>query len=530
MSGGSNGFAIATFALLLGLTVFILVRASRRVKNTSGFWAAGHSISGPQNGVAVSGDFLGAATMLGSVGLIMLFGFDGALYSLGWLFGFLTVLFFVGERLRNAGRFTMSDALTLRLSERPTRCAVAVSTLLISLLLMVTQLLGAGVLLEVLVGVDYKLAVIITTVGFMAYVIFGGMLSVTWLQIAKALILATITAVIAVWVLAKVSFNPGELLQRASDRSPDGQKFLEPGLFLTNPIDTVSLGIALVFGVAGLPHLLMRFFTVPDRVAARSSVAWGSVVIGTVFLLTIVIGLGARAFLSPAEVEAAGDGGNLAAPQLVQVLAGGVGSTGGDLFLAVFAAAAFATALALVAGLVIAASSAVSHDIYASVIRRGGATSSEEVRVARLTTVGIGVVGILLAFFVENKNIVFLAGLVYALAASTNFPVLMLALGWRRFSTSGAVAGIATGTITSLGLIVIGPDVWPGDSSPFGLSNPAIISVPLGFAACVLASLLRPDPVSERRFTRLSVRATTGIEAEQAEPTATPAAREPVRA
>ena len=252
-------------------------------------------------------------------------------------------------------------------------------------------------------------------------------------------------------------------------------------------------------------------------------------IIGSVFLLTIVIGLGARAFLSPAEIEATGDGGNLAAPQLVQVLAGGVGSTGGDLFLAVFAAAAFATALALVAGLVIAASSAVSHDIYAAVIRKGSATSDDELRVARLTTVGLGVVGILLAFFVEDKNIVFLAGLVYALAASTNFPVLMLALGWRRFSTAGAVAGIATGSITSLALIAIGPDVW-GDGSPFGLSNPAIISVPLGFAACWLGSVLRPDPVSERRFTHLSVRATTGIEAEQAEVAPTPAAREPVRA
>ena len=423
MSGGSSVFSIAVFALLLGLTVWILVHASRRVKSTSTFWAAGHSISGAPNGVAMSGDFLGAATMLGSVGLIMLFGFDGAFYSLGWLVGFVTVLFFVGERLRNAGRYTLSDALTLRLQEKPVRCAVAVTTLLISVLLMVTQLLGAGVLLEVLVGVNYKLAVIITTVAFVAYVVFGGMVSVTWLQIAKATILGTITLVIAVWVLAKVSFNPGELLDRAAARSPAKDGFLAPGLFLTNTFDTVSLRLALVFGVAGLPHLLMRFFTVPSKTAARTSVGWAVGIIGGVFLLTIVIGLGARAFLSPAGVEAAGDGGNLAAPQLVQVLGGGVGSTGGDLFLAIFAAAAFATALALVAGLVIAATSAVSHDIWASVVKRGNVSEGEEVRVAKLTAVGIGVVGILLAFYVEDKSIVFLAGVVSSMR-------------WRRARTS----------------------------------------------------------------------------------------------
>lgn len=410
--GAGSGFIITVFVVLLALTVWILIYGSRRVKSLTHFWAAGRAVSGPQNGIAMSGDFLGAATLLGSVGLIMLYGFDGSLYSVGWLVGFVVVLFFVAERLRNAGRYTMADALTIRLQERPIRCVVAANTLLISTLLLVSQLLGAGVLLEALVGVPYKLAVLITTIAFMCYVMIGGMVSVTLLQVVKALILAGIVLVMAIWVLAKVGFNPGELLLRAASKAPEGDRFLEPGLFLTNVTDTVSLGLALALGVAGLPNLLIRFFTVKDRVAARSSVVWGALFIGIIYLLVFVIGLGARAFLTPAQVKAAGPGGNLAAPELVQVLGGGSDTWGGQLFFAVFAAVAFATALAYVAGVVIAASSAASHDIYSRVIRRGRATSKEELRMARLTTCAIALVGLLLAFGVENMNIVFLAGLV----------------------------------------------------------------------------------------------------------------------
>lgn len=515
MSGG-NGFTFAVFAVLVALTGWILVRASRRVKTADHFWAAGRSITGTQNGVAMTGDFLGAATLLGSVGLILLFGFDGALYSVGWLVGFVAVLFFVGERLRNAGRYTISDALTIRLGQRPIRSVIAANTLLISVLLLVTQLLGAGILLKALVGVDYRLAVIITAVAFLAYVVIGGMVSVTLLQIVKATMLGGITLVVAVWVLAKSSFDPGQLLSRAAAHSPDGERYLEPGLFLTNTVNTVSLGIALVLGVAGLPNLLMRFFTVPDKGAARRSVGWAVVFIGVLYLLTFVIGLGARGFLTSGEVTGAGPAGNLAAPELVQHLGGGAGSWGGKLFLAVFAAVAFATALAYVAGVVITAASAASHDIYANVIRRGEVSERSEILVARLTTLGIAIVGVLLAFAVENKNIVFLAGFVYALSASTNFPVLMLALGWRRFSTTGALVGVATGVVTALVLTVLSPDVWPGDTSPVGLTNPAIVSVPLAFIACWLGSVLWPNAGDARRYAQLSVRAATGLGAERA--------------
>jgi cation/acetate symporter len=515
MTGSVNIFTIAVFAALLALTIAILVRASRRATSTTQFWAAGRSIPGVQNGIACAGDFLGAATMLGSVGLIMLYGFDGALYSLGWLVGFFTVLLFVAERLRNAGRFTVADALSLRLGERPTRCAVAVTTLVIGVALLVTQLIAGGALLKALAGVSYPVGVLITTVGLVSYVLFGGMISVTWLQVVKALVMLAVAVVVGVWVLAKVGFDPGVLLSSAAAKSDAGPRFLLPGLYLKSTVDTVSLGIALVFGVAGLPHLLMRFFTVPDTGAARRSISWAVGVIGLVYLLTVVIGLGARALLSPAQVKAAGAGGNLAAPELVQWLGGGADAWGGQLFLAVFAAAAFATVLALVAGLVISATSAVSHDIVARVIMRGRLSDAGEVRIGRLTTLAVGVVGFALALLLQNKNIAFLAGLVYAIAASTNFPVLVLALFWRRLSTTGAVAGIVVGMLSSIVLIALSPGVWPGAHPPIGLTNPAIVSVPLAFVTCWAVSLLRPEQRARQLFPRLSVRAATGIGAEE---------------
>jgi len=512
---GARGFAAVIFAVLLAVTVVLLLRASRRLASTSDFWAAGHAVSARQNGIAMSGDFLGATTMLGSVGLIMLFGFDGALHSLGWLVGFITVLFFVGERLRNVGRYTLADALALRLRERPVRVATAANSLLISTFLMVTQLIAGGVLLGALFGLRYWAGVLITAAGLLGYVLLGGMISVTWLQVAKALALLAITVVTAVWVLAKAGFDPGTLLARAAAASPAGNRYLQPGLYLTSTLNTISLGIALVFGVAGLPHLLMRFFTVPGQKAARESVGWAVAVIGAVYLCTIIIGVGARALLSPAQVTAAGKTGNNAAPTLVSQLGGGPGSWGGELFLALFIAVAFATVLAYVAGLVIAASSAVSHDVVARVIRQGELSDRQEIRIARLTTLVIAALGVGLAMALQAKNIVFLAGLVYAMAASTNFPVLVCALYWRRFSTAGAVAGIVTGAVSAIVLIVLSPGVWPGPRPPVSLANPAIISVPLAFLACALGSLLRPEAAASASFAQFNVRSATGIGAEE---------------
>lgn len=513
---GATAFGTGIFALILVVSVYILIRTSRRMTSVSHFWVAGHAVSAPRNGVAMSGDFLGATTMLGSVGLVMLYGFDGGLYSLGWLVGFITVLLFIGERLRNVGRFTLSDALALRLRESPIRVAVAVPTVIISTLLMFIQVIAGGVLLEALMGLPYAAGILVTGVGITAYVLSGGMISVTWLQFVKALILLVVTAVVAFWALARFGFDPGRLLAGAAAKSPDGDHFLRPGLYLTNPVDTVSLGIALVFGVGGLPHLLMRFFTVPDKRAARASVGWSVAVIGVVYLLTIIVGVGARALLTPAQVAATGKTGNDAAPTLVQVLGGGPSSWGGQLFLAIFTAAAFATVLAYVAGAVITSSSAVAHDVVARVVRRGRVGDREEVRIARITSVVIVVIGMVLALLLQNQNLAFLTGLVYAMAASTNFPVLLLALSWKRFSTGGAIAGVTTGVIVTIVLIVLGPGVWPGDDPPVGLANPAIIAVPLGFLACWLGSLIRPNPADRETYAEFTVRADTGIEAEQA--------------
>ncbi|HEY3683089.1 MAG TPA: cation acetate symporter [Streptosporangiaceae bacterium] len=513
---GATAFGIAIFALILLISVYILIRTSRRMTTVSHFWAAGHSVSAPRNGVAMSGDFLGATTMLGSVGLIMLYGFDGGLYSLGWLVGFITVLLFVGERLRNVGRFTLSDALAIRLRENPMRITIAVPTVIISTFLMFVQVIAGGVLLNALIGLAYPVGVVITGLGIAAYVLSGGMISVTWLQFVKALILLTVTAVVAFWALVKFGFDPGRLLADAASRAPQGAAFLRPGLFLTSPVDTISLGIALVFGVGGLPHLLMRFFTVPDKRAARASVGWAVGVIGVVYLLTIVVGVGARALLTPAQIAATGKGGNNAAPSLVQVLGGGPDSWGGQLFLAIFTAAAFATVLAYVAGAVITSSSAVSHDIFARVMRRGRITDREEVRVARITSVVIVAVGILLALSLQGQNLAFLTGLVYAMAASTNFPVLILAMSWRRFSTGGAIAGVTAGVVSTTVLIILGPGIWTGAHPPVDLTNPAIISVPLGFLACWLGSLIWPNEADRRSFAQFSVRAATGIDAERA--------------
>lgn len=513
---GAQAFGTAIFVVLLAISAFILARTSRRMDSVSQFWAAGHSVSASRNGVAMSGDFLGATTMLGSVGLIMLFGFDGVLYSLGWLVGFVTVLLFIGERLRNSGQFTMADALARRLSETPIRCAVAVTTLIISILLMFIQLIAGGVLLQVLTGMTYWAGVVITGAGIIAYVLLGGMVGVTWLQYVKALILLAVTAVIAVWLLSKYGFDPGRLLARAAARSPAGHRYLAPGLYLKSTVNTVSLGIALVFGVGGLPHLLMRFFTVPGKKAARSSVGWAVAVIGVVYLLTMVVGVGSRALLSTAQVKAAGKSGNNAAPVLVQVLGGGAHSTGGELFLAVFVAAAFATVLAYVAGTVIASSGAVSHDVFARVIRKGQVSGREEIRAGRITSVVIVGIGVLLALGLQTRNLAFLTGLVYAMAASTNFPVLVLAMYWRRFSTGGAIAGMIAGGVSTIVLIVLSPGVWPGAHPPVTLANPAIISVPLGFIACWAGSLAWPRRADEGSFAEFSVRGTTGIEREQA--------------
>src|SRR5215218_3336863 len=521
-----NVEAVVIFAIVLSITLGITYWASKRATSAVGFYAAGRQITGVQNGLAISGDYLSAASFLGIAGLIFIYGFDGFLYSIGFLVAFLTVMFLLAERMRNAGKFTIADVLAFRLRERPARTAAALGTLSVAAFYLIAQMVGAGVLIQALVGIDFTPAVILTGIFMLCYVVFGGMVATTWVQIIKAVLLMCGILVMSLFVLGKVGFNPIELFNRAdANKGAESTFSLGPGTFLAKPIDTVSLGLALVLGTAGLPHILMRFFTVPNAKAARSSVVWAMFLIGFFYLLTTFIGFGARAFLGEKGVEAAGTGGNLAAPNLATFLGGGEGTFGGDLFLAVIAGVAFATILAVVAGLVLSASAAVSHDIWSNIVRKGKESDHEEVWVAKLAAVAIGVIAMVVAIAGgEALNVSFMVGLAFAIAASANFPALVLALMWPRFNTTGAVWGVLGGVGSALLLIIISPIVWGGppgepDTGAFtwyDLNNPGIISIPLGFLGCIVGTLLSHERKAERAFHELYVRSETGLGSEKA--------------
>jgi cation/acetate symporter len=515
-----NTTALPIFGVILAITLGITYWASKRTSTATDFWAAGRSISGIQNGFAIAGDYMSAASFLGIAGLIYLFGFDGFLYAVGFLVAFLTVLFLIAERMRNAGKFTIADVLAFRLKERPARVAAALGTLAVVSFYLIAQMVGAGILIEKLVGISFSTSVIITGVVMLAYVVFGGMHATTWVQIIKAVLLMTGAVVMTLFMLNRVGWNPIGLFNKAAGQHPAGHDYLQPGLKFTNPIDTISLGLALVLGTAGLPHILMRFFTVPDAKAARKSVLWAMGLIGVFYLMTTGLGLGARAILGTAGEEAAGKTGNLAAPNLAQELGGGPGTTGGDIFLAVIAAIGFATILAVVAGLVISASGAVAHDVWSNVIRKGRDSEHEEIWVGRVAAVGIGAIAITISLVGGAQlNVAFMVGLAFAVAASATFPALLLSMTWRRFNTAGAVTGVLFGVISAIGLIIMSPTVWPGpdsQGSPFGLENPGIVSIPLGFLGCWLGTVLIREEVAERSFDELYVRSETGLGAEEA--------------
>jgi cation/acetate symporter len=518
----ARGLSLTIFGLILAITLGITFWAARRVSSASDYWSAGRNISGAQNGMAVAGEFLSAAAFLGVSGLIFLSGFDGYLTGIAALLSFVPVLLLLAERMRNAGKFTMVDVLAFRLRQTPARIAAAVTTLAIAAFYVIAQSVAAGSLIEALVGVPFWASVLVTVAAMMTYVLLGGMVATTWVQIIKAVLLLGGVATMGIWVLSKYGFDPLRLLDKAAAKSGEGKAYLGPGLLFPHRLDEISTGLAFVLGTCGLPHILMRFLTVPDAKAARGSVGWAVGLIGVFYLFVAVIGLGSRAILGSAGEELAGKGGNLAAPYLAQNLGGGQGSTGGDIFFSAITAVAFATILAVVAGVVLAASGAVAHDVYSSVIKRGEDSEQQEVYVARVAVVAIGAVGAVLALLAgESFNVQLLTGLTFSIAASANFPALLLGLTWKRFTTLGAVVGIVAGLVTSLVLIGLSPPVWPGPDSegaPFPLGNPAIISVPVGFLACILGSLLLGrDDDADAAFDELRVRAATGIGAEVAE-------------
>ncbi|MEW2070268.1 cation acetate symporter [Streptomyces sp. NPDC007346] len=517
---------ITLFAAFVVATLFITVWAGRQTKSAADFYAGGRQFTGFQNGLAVSGDYMSAASFLGIAGAIALFGYDGFLYSIGFLVAWLVALLLVAEPLRNSGRYTMGDVLAYRMRQRPVRTAAGTSTIVVSIFYLLAQMAGAGVLVSLLLGItsDFGKIVIVALVGVLMilYVTIGGMKGTTWVQMVKAVLLIAGTLLITFLILLKFNFNISDLLGTAASNSGKGAAFLEPGLKYgvdgISKLDFISLGIALVLGTAGLPHILIRFYTVPTAKAARKSVNWAIGIIGAFYLMTIVLGFGAAAILNPDDIIASNKAGNTAAPLAALEIGGGSGSTGGAILLAVISAVAFATILAVVAGLTLASSSSFAHDIYANVIRKGKATEKEEVRAARWATVAIGVVSIALGALARDLNVAGLVALAFAVAASANLPTILYSLFWKRFTTQGALWSIYGGLASSVLLVLFSPVVsskpssmFPGvDFAWFPLENPGLISIPLGFLLGWVGSLISKEKPDTDKYAELEVKSLTG--------------------
>jgi cation/acetate symporter len=495
------GFFFLFIAVTLGITWW----AARRTRTTEHFYAAGRTITAGQNGFALAGDYMSAASFLGIAGLVSTTGFDGLIYSTGWLVGWPVVLFLVAEPLRNLGRYTFSDVVAARFRQVPVRVAAATGTLATVLFYLVAQMVGAGGLIRLLFGLTYEQAVVVTGLAMIAYVLFGGMLATTWVQIVKAVLLLAGATMLAVLVLARFGMSPAALFAAAAERY--GAGVLAPGKLVTSPLDAISLGLALMFGTAGLPHILMRFYTVPDARAARTSVFYATGLIGAFYLMTFVLGFGAMVLVGPERIRAVDPGGNMAAPLLAELL-------GGTPFLGFIAAVAFATILAVVAGLTLSGAAALSHDLWVNVVRGGDPHGREELAVARVATVGLGVVAIVLGIAFRGQNVAFMVSLAFAIAASANFPALILSIFWSRCSTAGAVAAMAVGTVGTLALIALSPTVQVellgGATAWFPLRNPALVTIPAAFVTGILVSLRAPEAGAAARYAAVERRMLLG--------------------
>lgn len=578
----NRAITISMFLAIIGITLCVVVWAAKQTTTAADFYAAGGGITGLQNGWAIAGDYMSAASFLGMSGLISLYGIDGFMYAVGPMFSFIAILLVVAEPCRNAGKFTLGDILSFRASPKPVRAVAAISTVTVSLFYLIAQMVGAGKLMQVLLDIPYRVSVIGVGILMVGYVVFGGMKATTWVQIIKAGLLMSGTVLLALLVMQKAGFNPvgffsdivgNQLVQDhvrmnvMKDALPKpgfdyGQRFMEPGLFLKNPLDQISLGIAWALGAAGLPHILMRFFTVPSAKEARKSIVIALFINSTFFFLINLIGFGAALYLSPQLISSVDKGGNMATLLLAQKLGGGAGSLGGDIFLAFICAVAFATILAVVSGLVLAASAAIAHDVYVNIIMDGKADQHTQVKVARITSLFVGVAAIIMGLAAEKENVVALVALAFAVAASGNFPCVMLSLFWKKFNTAGVVSGLLVGTITALGLVVISPVMtYPqkiaddakkivmtlekkqaegvvlaekdlklldkskadfakndggtsmvGLKAPiFQLKNPGIVSVPIGLIAAIVGALLFRDKRAEDMFDEIEVRQITGL-------------------
>ena len=536
-TGDHQGLSIVLFTVFVAVTLAITAWAGRRRSSSVEFFAGGRLFTPAENGFAIAGDYMSAASFLGISGLIALFGYDGLLYSVGFFVAWLLVLMLVAELVRNVGRYTLADVLSARMRQRPVRIAAGTASVTVSILYLVAQMVGASSLVGLLLGgtgAARTWSVIGVGALMVFYVSFGGMRATTWIQIVKTVLLMGGTIALTVMVLVRFHGNVDGLLRAAAAGSGRGQSFLAPGLkyggSATSRLDFISLGLALVLGTAGLPHILSRFYTVPTARSARRSVVWAIGLIGVFYLMTIVLGFGAAAVVGSGTVRSSNEAGNTAVPLLAEALGGGSGTTGGAVLFALVGAVAFATILAVVAGITLASSASVAHDLYATLRRRprhaakgdqgnpAGRMEEEEVRVARYAAVGIGAVAIALSLFAQDQNIAFLVGLAFAVAASANLPALLYSLFWRRFTTRGAVWSIYGGLVPALVLVVLSPvlsgrpdSLFPGmDFQLFPLENPGVVSIPLGFLMGWLGTVLSPEPADEGAYAETEVRSLTG--------------------
>ncbi|WP_394034709.1 cation acetate symporter [Xanthobacter albus] len=534
----TNWTAIVMFALFVVMTLFITKWAAARTKSAADFYTAGGGITGFQNGLAIAGDYMSAASFLGISAAVMTSGYDGLIYSIGFLVGWPILTFLMAERLRNLGKFTFADVAAFRFAQTPVRVFAASGTLVVVAFYLIAQMVGAGQLIKLLFGLDYWMAVVIVGVLMMVYVLFGGMTATTWVQIIKACMLLGGASFMAFMVMWQYGFSPEKLFaaavqvktQIASSKgaTPEaaataGQSIMGPGTFIKDPISAISFGMALMFGTAGLPHILMRFFTVPSAKEARKSVMWATGWIGYFYLLTFIIGFGAITFVltNPEFLDAKGGlvgGVNMAAVHLAHAV-------GGNVFLGFMSAVAFATILAVVAGLTLSGASAVSHDLYSTVLKGGKADSASELKVSRITTICLGIIAVLLGIAFEKQNIAFMVSLAFAVAASANFPVLFMSVLWKDCTTKGAVIGGFLGLASSVILTILSPSVWeatlgnPAGSAPFPYTSPALFSMVLGFAGIWFFSITDKSQraaVDRAGFPAQEVRSETGIGASEA--------------
>jgi len=576
---------LTLFGCVIAITMVVVGWASRKTKSAADFYAAGGGITGTQNGWAIAGDYMSAASFLGISGLISLYGYDGFMYSVGWLVAYITVLLIIAEPCRNAGKYTLGDILSFRTEPKPVRAVAALATVSVSIFYLTAQMVGAGKLMALLVGIPYKTSIIGVGALMVAYVIFGGMHGTTWVQIIKAGMLMSGAILLSVLVMAKAGFNPIAFFDMVVN-NPDiqdhvsklvmkdgvmlsgtdaGQRFLEPALFMKKPLDQISLGMALVLGTAGMPHILMRFFTVPTAQAARKSVIIAMWIIGGFYVLTTLLGFGAAINVTPQGISSVDKGGNMATLLLAQQLGAEIAPIFGDILLAYLCAVAFATILAVVSGLVLAASAAIAHDIYVNVIKDGHADQHEQMMAARITSLVVGTIGIVIGLLAEKANVAHLVALAFAVASSGNLPVVFLSLFWRKMNTAGVISGLVVGTVVSIMLVMVSPNMTypkivaegakktieaiekkqaallPGeqlsekdakdlikardeyeknkdgksilglDKPMFPLKNPGILSIPIGFLAAILGALAFPSRRSEEMFDEIYVRQNTGL-------------------